>query len=310
LEKNIMAVQRSAIKPRGRRRTDEHPGPSQHEASTSTPTNERAFAFLEINQRDQKPRSVGLTEIRGPYYTPMGRRYLEDLLETMGEHVDSLKFAGGSFALMSRASLQELIETAHRFQVEVSTGGFIEYVLTKGAKSVGRYIAECAELGFDTIEVSSGFITIPTPDWIRLIKKIQRAGLKAKPEVGIQYGAGGASESSVLEGQGTSSPQMAIERAKRFLKAGVSVIMIESEGITECVKSWRSDVPWQFANALGLEHVMFEAADPPVFSWYVKNFGPEVNLFVDHSQIVQLECLRRGIWGTADLWGKVVTFKG
>jgi 2-methylcitrate dehydratase PrpD len=38
--------------------------------------------------------------------------------------------------------------------------------------------------------------------------------------------------------------------------------------------------------------------------------GPEVNLFVDHSQIVQLECLREGIWGTADLWGKVVTYKG
>ena len=43
---------------------------------------------------------------------------------------------------------------------------------------------------------------------------------------------------------------------------------------------------------------MFEAADPDVFAWYVKNYGPEVNLFVDHSQIVQLECLRSGIWGT------------
>ena len=41
---------------------------------------------------------------------------------------------------------------------------------------------------------------------------------------------------------------------------------------------------------------MFEGADPEAFGWYVKNYGPEVNLFVDHSQIVQLECLRRGIW--------------
>lgn len=270
---------------------------------------ERAFGFLEINQREAKPRKTGLTEIRGPYYSPMGRRYLEDVLETMGSHIDSLKFAGGSFALMPRVRVEELIETAHRFQVQVSTGGFIEHVLTKGARQVEQYIADCAEVGFDTIEISSGFITIPTADWIRLIKKVQRAGLKAKPEVGIQFGAGGASEASALEEQGTSSPQMAIDRAKRFLDAGASLIMIESEGITESVKSWRSDVPWQFANALGLEHVMFEAADPPVFSWYIKNFGPEVNLFVDHSQIVQLECLRRGIWGTAELWGRVVTFK-
>lgn len=240
----------------------------------------------------------------------MGRRYLEDVLETMGAYVDSLKFAGGSFTLMPRNRLKELIDLAHKFQVQVSTGGFLEHVLTKGAKQVERYIAECAELVFDVIEISSGFITIPTDDWIRLIKKVQQAGLKAKPEVGIQFGAGGASEASVLETHGTSSPQMAIDRAKRFLEAGASIIMIESEGITESVKAWRSDVPWQFVNALGLEHVMFEAADPPVLSWYIKNFGPEVNLFVDHSQIVQLECLRRGLWGTSELWGRVVTFKG
>jgi phosphosulfolactate synthase (CoM biosynthesis protein A) len=31
---------------------------------------------------------------------------------------------------------------------------------------------------------------------------------------------------------------------------------------------------------------------------------------VDHSQIVQLECLRSGIWGTAATWGRVLTYKG
>jgi phosphosulfolactate synthase (CoM biosynthesis protein A) len=54
---------------------------------------------------------------------------------------------------------------------------------------------------------------------------------------------------------------------------------------------------------------MFEAADPQVFAWYVQNYGPDVNLFVDHSQIVQLECLRSGIWGTSELWGRVQAYK-
>ena len=54
---------------------------------------------------------------------------------------------------------------------------------------------------------------------------------------------------------------------------------------------------------------MFEAADPQVFKWYIKNYGPEVNVFVDHSQIVQLECTRQGIWGTNDVWGRIVTYK-
>src|SRR6266404_907003 len=287
-----------------RRRSERRVGRDEHAAF---PRSERAFAFLEINRREEKPRTTGLTEIRGPYYTPLGRRYLEDLLEGFGEYVDSLKFAGGSFALMPRQRLLELIETAHRFQVQVSTGGFIERILAKGTKEVQKYIVECAEVGFDMVEVSSGFITIPIEDWVRLIKTVQDAGLKAKPEVGIQFGAGGASGAAALEEQGTFAPQMAIDRAKRFLDAGAPLIMIESEGITENVKSWRLDVPWQFETALGLERIMFEAAEPSVFSWYIKNFGPEVNLFVDHSQIVQLEALRRGLWGTADLWGKVVT---
>lgn len=43
---------------------------------------------------------------------------------------------------------------------------------------------------------------------------------------------------------------------------------------------------------------------------YVKTFGPEANLFVDHSQVVQLECLRRGIWGTKSTWGRMLSYKG
>jgi hypothetical protein len=84
--------------------------------------------------------------------------------------------------------------------------------------------------------------------------------------------------------------------------------MIESEGITENVTTSRTDVPAKFVQALGLENVMFEAANPEVFAWYIKNYGPDVNLFVDHRQIVQLECLRSGIWGTKSLWGRVVSY--
>ena len=71
-----------------------------------------------------------------------------------------------------------------------------------------------------------------------------------------------------------------------------------------------TDVVARIVSALGLERVMFEAADPAVFAWYIKSYGPDVNLFVDHSQIVQLECLRAGIWGTKSLWGRVLTYRG
>ncbi len=276
--------------------------------SNTSPT-KRAFPFLKVNQRQGKPRSRGLTEIRGPYYTPMGKRYLQDVLETMGSYVDSLKFAGGSFTLMPRDVVAELIQICHAHNVLVSTGGFIEYVLTQGREALNRYIQECKEIGFDIVEISSGFITIPDDDWLRLVEKVQKAGLKAKPEVGIQFGAGGATAAEQLEAEGTRDPEWPIRQARRFLDAGAYLIMIESEGITENVKTWRTDVPAKVINALGLDKVMFEAADPEVFAWYIKNYGAEINLFVDHSQIVQLESLRSGIWGTASLWGRILTFK-
>lgn len=106
----------------------------------------------------------------------MGPRYLADVLETMGDHVDALKFAGGSFTLMPECAI---LETAHEHDVFVSTGGFIEHVLTQGPDAVKRYIDERARLGFDIVEISAGFISIPTDDILRLVEHVQRAGLKA-----------------------------------------------------------------------------------------------------------------------------------
>ena len=270
---------------------------------------QRSFPFLRINERERKPRTRCLTEIRGPYYSVVSRRYLEDLFETMGAYVDSLKFAGGSFTLMPEQAVRDIIELCHKHNVLISTGGFIERVLVQGGDAVRQYVAECKKLGFDIIEISAGFISIPTDGWLRLIELVRKSGLKAKPEVGIQFGAGGATASAELKAEGTRDPSWAIAQAKRFLDAGAEIIMIESEGITENVDPWRTDVPAKFIDEIGMEKLMFEAADPDVFEWYIKNYGPDVNLFVDHSQIVQLECLRAGIWGTKSLWGRVVTYK-
>jgi len=270
---------------------------------------ERSFAFLQVNEREGKPRRRGLTEIRGPYYSVVGRHYLEDLLETMGSYVDSLKFAGGSFTLMPEQAVREIVDLCHKHDVLVSTGGFIERVLPQGSGAVRQYVSECNKLGFDIIEISAGFVSIPTEDWLRLIDLVRKSGLKAKPEVGIQFGAGGATAAAELKAEGARDPSWAIAQAKRFLDAGAEIIMIDGAGITENVDSWRTDVPALLIDQLGLEKLMFEAADPDVFAWYIKNYGADVNLFVDHNQIVQLECLRAGIWGTKSLWGRVVTYR-
>jgi len=189
---------------------------------------------------------VGVTEIRGPYYSSNRRRHLQGVLETMGHHVDGLKFAGGSFSLMPEKAVREMIES----------------------------------------------------------------GMKVKPELGIQFVAVGHAAVKDLEAAGTSDPAKVVNLAKRFFnEAGVERIMVESERITGNVKSWRTDVILTILQELPSEMVMFEAADPPVFNWYIREFEVDVNLFVDHSQIVQLSYLRTGIWGMADTFGKVMSYR-
>ena len=76
--------------------------------------------------------------------------------------------------------------------------------------------------------------------------------LSAKPEVGIQFGAGGATTPEELEPEGTYAVGCATDLARRCLDAGAYMIMIESEGITEEVTSWRTDVVATIAHELGL----------------------------------------------------------
>src|SRR5213083_1642952 len=249
---------------------------------------ERSFPFLRINQRESKPRTRGLTEMRGPYYAVVGQRYLEDLFEMMGAYVDSLKFAGGSFTLMPEQAVRDIVDLCHKHDVLVSTGGFIERVLAQGGEAVRKYVAECKKLGFDIVEIAAGFVSIPTDDWLQLIELVRKSGLKAKPEVGIQFGAGGATAAGELKAEGTRDPSWSIGQAKRFLEAGADIIMVESEGITENVDSWRTDVPAKFIDEIGSEKLMFEAADPDGFAWYIKHYGADGNPLVYHSQITQL----------------------
>ncbi|KAF8459752.1 sulfonate biosynthesis enzyme [Kalaharituber pfeilii] len=272
---------------------------------------ESGFGFIRSNPRTPKPRARGVTEIRGPYYSAYGKRHLEDVLETMGYHVDGLKFSGGSFALMPESRVRELIDIAHKHDVYVSTGGWMEYILTQPdpISTVDKYLAKCKNLGFDVVELSAGFLSFPPDDWLRLVDRVHSYKLKAKPELGIQFGAGGDTAAEDLEAAGTSDPSKVTNLGKRFIEAGVERLMIESEGITENVKSWKTDVIQAILRELPMEKVMFEAADPEVFNWYVREFGTDVNLFVDHSQIVQLSCLRCGIWGKADTFGKIVSYR-
>lgn len=120
----------------------------------------------------------------------------------------------------------------------------MEHVPTQSntATTVDRYLQKCNDVGFDVVEISTGFLSLPPDDWLRLVDKVRSYGIKAKPEIGIQFSAGGNTEASDLRSVGTSDPSKVTKIARRFVDAGVERVMSESEGVTDNVKSWRTDV--------------------------------------------------------------------
>ena len=270
----------------------------------------KTFDFVRLNGLPEKPRKTGVIEFRGPYYTPVTYGYLKDLLEDWGEYVDGFKFAGGSMRLLTRDKTKRIIELCHQHNVYVSTGGFVERVIVQGPDAVDRYLEECTSLEFDLVEVSSGLASIKLEDKVAIVKQVQKLGMKAKPEVSMMIGAGAGTH---IVGYKTKMRSFVdvVKETTAHLNAGASILMLESEGITEDLPPtrWRKDVVKKLVNKFGYHTWMFEASDPPVFKWYLKTFGKDVNLFVDHSQIVEFNAWRLGLWGDSDIWkGKRLSY--
>src|SRR5699024_11294064 len=98
------------------------------------------------------------------------------------------KVAGGFFALLPPEPVHAFSDIAHENNAYVSSGGWIETVLRYGDDAVDQYLKEAKDVGFDVIEISTGFIMLNTTGLQRLVKKVDKAGLKAKPELGLQIG--------------------------------------------------------------------------------------------------------------------------
>lgn len=274
-------------------------------------TTRKAFDFVEISEVPPKPRKTGVIEIRGPYYAPTTTGYVKDLLEMWGDYIDGFKFAGGSMRLLSVDMVKNILKVCHDHDVYVSTGGFVERIIVQGADAVDRYLEECKSLGFDIVEVSSGLAPIPLEDKVEIVKQVKKMGMIPKPEISLMIGAGAGTHIVGYKPKLRSIDDL-MKEARAHLKAGAHIMMLESEGITEDLppSKWRTDVIKKLVSEFGFESWMFESSDPPVFKWYLKNFGSNVNLFIDHSQIVEYTAWRTKLWGDPKIWkGKTLSYK-
>ncbi|EEF43963.1 protein HEAT-STRESS-ASSOCIATED 32 [Ricinus communis] len=259
--------------------------------------------FDEDDDRPEKPRRFGVTEMRGPQYSLLTQNMLRDVFESMGQFVDGLKFSGGSHSLMPRSFIKDVIDMAHQHDIYVSTGDWAEHLLHKGPSAFKDYVEECKNMGFDTIELNVGSLGVPEETLLRYVRLIKSADLKAKPQFAAKF-----NKSDIPIGGNRAfgaymppTPQsfeliedidLLIRRAERCLKAGADMIMIDADDICKDAESLRADIIAKVIGRLGLEKTMFEASNSKTTEWFIKHYGPKVNLFIDHSQVIGLECLR------------------
>ncbi|KAF6163014.1 hypothetical protein GIB67_021163 [Kingdonia uniflora] len=143
--------------------------------------------FMENEDRPEKPRRFGVTEMRGPHYTHFSQTALEEILASMGQFIDGLKFSGGSHSLMSKDFVKEITNIAHKHDVYVSTGDWAEHLLSNGSPSAFKhYVEECKSLGFDAIELNVGSLKFPEEALLRLVRLIKSGGLKARPQFALK----------------------------------------------------------------------------------------------------------------------------
>lgn len=241
--------------------------------------------------------------MRGPNYSLFSQNLIQDVFESMGQFVDGLKFSGGSQSLMSRSYIQDVTDMAHKHNVYVSTGDWAEHLARKGPSAFKDYIAECKQLGFDTIEIDVGSLGVPEDALLRYVRLVKSEGLRVKPVFAIKFNKsdipardnkafGSYVVPAARSSEFVEDVDLLIRRAERCLEAGADMIMIDADEVCRQADTMRADVIAKVVSRLGLERTMFDASNPKTSEWFIKQYGPKVNLFVEHSQVMDLECLR------------------
>ena len=226
------------------------------------------------------PRAGGLTHVIDKGLGPSG---WEDVLETAGDYVDIVKLGWGTAYVTP--NLQRKLEVLRGKRVVIG-GTFFEVVYARD--KVDEYKAWLGQLGLTHVEISDGAIEIPRERKLELIADFAR-DFTVLSEVG--------SKDSSVEFDADEWATWLREE----LDAGAWKVITEAReggtaGIFTSGGDMRTDVVVTVAEAVGVDDVVFEAPTKAAQAWFVKQFGPEVNLGnIPPEEVIPLETLRRGL---------------
>ncbi|MGZ4390744.1 MAG: phosphosulfolactate synthase, partial [Gaiellaceae bacterium] len=167
-------------------------------------------------------------------------------------------------------------------------GTFFEVVFVQD--KVEGYKRWLQELGLTHVEISDGVIDLPRERKLELIEEFAR-DFTVLSEVG--------SKDAEVE---FSSDEWT-KWLREELDAGAWKVITEAReggtaGIFNESGDMRTELVGEIANAVPLEDVVFEAPTKAAQAWFIKEYGPAVNLGnIAPDDVIPLETLRRGLRG-------------
>jgi phosphosulfolactate synthase len=227
-------------------------------------------------------RTTGLTHVIDKGLGPRG---WEDVLEVSGHLIDIVKLGWGTSYVTK--SLERKLAVLKEKPVVIG-GTFFEVVYAKDR--LEEYKLWLSGLGLTHVEISDGTVDIPRDRKLELIADF-------------------AGDFTVLSEVGSkdSSVEYGADEWKRWLQeeldAGAWKVITEAReggtaGIFDAGGGMRTELIGEIADAVGTEKVIFEAPSKAAQAWFVKEFGPEVNLGnIPPEEVIPLETLRLGLRG-------------
>jgi phosphosulfolactate synthase len=215
----------------------------------------------------------------------LGPRAWEDVLEVAGEHISIVKLGWGTAAVTR--NLERKLAVLREKPVVIG-GTYFEVVYAKD--KLDEYKAWLGELGLTHVEISDGTLEIPRERKLELIADFAR-DFTVLSEVGSK-------DSSV---QYTADEW--VQWLQEELDAGAWKVITEAReggtaGIFDSSGGVRTELIGEIAMTVGPANVVFEAPTKSAQAWFIKQFGPSVNLGnIPPDEVIPLETLRRGLRG-------------
>jgi phosphosulfolactate synthase len=215
----------------------------------------------------------------------LGPRAWEDVLETSGDYIDIVKLGWGTSYVTKnlRAKLDVLRE-----KPVVIGGTFFEAVVAKD--KLGDYKRWLNGLGLTHVEISDGTVEIPRERKLELIVDFAR-DFTVLSEVGSK-------DADVV-----FAPYEWVQWIKEELEAGAWKVITESResgtaGIFRPSGEMRTGLVDEIAHEIDFHDLLWEAPTKGSQAWFIRHFGPEVNLGnIPPDEVIPLETLRLGLRG-------------